>query len=284
MITDSAASLPPAAAASAGVTVVPLGLTIGGEPYRDGEVTMDELVGRLDEGVTTSSPAPGDFADAISARMAEGVDGVVVVTVAASMSATYAAACVAARPLGARALVVDSTSACGAEGLVALAAARQALSGGGLDDVAAEARRAAASVRLVAAIPDVARLVASGRAPALAGWLGSRLRLHPIIEFAGGRVRPRWPTRSTEASVARLLDAWRASRPPGGVSHVAVMHALAPDAAAALEASVKAEVEASVKAEVEAETLFVCPFTPAMVSQVGGGLVGLAWWWERDGA
>ena len=67
-------------------------------------------------------------------------DGVVVLTIAASMSSTHQAAMLAAKDLGEQVRVIDTTTAAGAEGLVVLEAARAARAGGDLDAVEAAAR------------------------------------------------------------------------------------------------------------------------------------------------
>src|SRR5437763_92433 len=90
VITDSAASLPPALAAEAGVTVVPMWVTIGGVPHRDGDLSLEEVMARADDGVSTSGPTPGEIAEAL--ERITGDDGALVLTIAHSMSSTFDAA------------------------------------------------------------------------------------------------------------------------------------------------------------------------------------------------
>ena len=88
IVTDSAAALPAELVAKHRITVVPMWLPIGGESVREGERPLSELLG--DERVSTSGPAPGEFEQAIESRL--GDDGVLVLTIAASMSGTHEAA------------------------------------------------------------------------------------------------------------------------------------------------------------------------------------------------
>ncbi|HET9690344.1 MAG TPA: DegV family protein, partial [Acidimicrobiales bacterium] len=90
IVTDSAASLPADLAAAKGITVVPLHLNLGDESLLDGDIALEQVIDRLDEGLKTSGPAPGEFAAAIAA--ADSGDGVVVLTIAADMSSTHDAA------------------------------------------------------------------------------------------------------------------------------------------------------------------------------------------------
>src|SRR2546423_10739756 len=96
IVTDSAAALPAELVTRHRITVVPMWLTIGGESVREGERPLSELL--ADERVSTSGPAPGEFEEAIESRL--GDDGVVVLTIAASMSSTHEAAAIAARQPG----------------------------------------------------------------------------------------------------------------------------------------------------------------------------------------
>src|SRR5690348_1418622 len=95
IVTDSAAALPPELVEHHHITIVPMWLTIGGESVREGDVPLESLLERHD--ITTSGPTPGEFEQAIKERLQEPtVDGVVVCTIAATMSSTYEAAVVGA--------------------------------------------------------------------------------------------------------------------------------------------------------------------------------------------
>lgn len=281
IVTDSAAALPPALVERHGIRVVPLWLAIGDERHRDGEVPLDEVVRRFDEPITTSAPAPGEFATAITEALAGGP--VVVLTIAAAMSSTHESAVLAAKLVGEGAgdggdqqvAVVDTGTAAGAQALVVLAAARAAEAGADLAGVVAAAERVAARVRLVATVADLERLARSGRVPDAARWLGDRLRVRPLFEFRDGRPRPVRPAFSAEAARQRIVQRCAADAPGGDPSagrlHAAVLHALDPEAAEDLVERL---------APLRPATTLVGPFSPVMVAHTGRGLAGLAWWWE----
>ncbi|MBV8162117.1 MAG: DegV family protein, partial [Acidimicrobiia bacterium] len=92
VVTDSAASIPPALVERLGVVVVPMSVIVGGTVYPDGQLALDEVMSRVDEGVSTSGTNPGEFLEAI-----EAIEGdVVVLTISSLMSSTYQAARTAA--------------------------------------------------------------------------------------------------------------------------------------------------------------------------------------------
>jgi DegV family protein with EDD domain len=270
VFTDSAAALPPDVAAAHGVVVIPMWVTLGGQSFHDGDLGLDELLGRLDEGVTTSGPTPGEVLEAVAAN--EGDEGAVVLTIARSMSGTYDAAATAARMLGEHVRVVDTGTAAGAQGLVVLAAARQAAAGGTLAEVEAAAQRAAARVHLVATLDSLDRLAKSGRVPGAAAWAGRWLGLHPVFEFRAGHPAPLRPARSRAGALERIVGRIRNEADPTAPLHVASLHALAEDAAR--------ELLDAVRAERAVTSAFIASFSAVMVAHTGPGLVGLAWWSE----
>lgn len=274
IVTDSASSIPPELAAAHDITVVPLQLAIGDDTYLDGEVPQQVLLERIRAGVpvTTSAPSPGAFEAAINERMT--ADGVLVLTIASTMSATHKAALVAARLVDGPVRVVDTRTAAGAQGLVVLQAARAAAAGGTLEEVTTIAEQAAAQVRLVATVGSLEFLARSGRVPVLAGRAADALGVRPVFEFRDGQARPLWPSFSRDASVQRILELWRQSRVEGAALHVAALHAVAEPEAQALLAQVRAEVEPA--------TAFVGEFTTVMVVHTGPGIIGLAWLWEQS--
>jgi DegV family protein with EDD domain len=268
VVTDSAAALPPEVAERYGVRVVPLVLHVGNDRYLDGELSLEDLVSRFDEPISTAAPSPGEFLRAIGEARQAGP--VVVLTVAAGISSTHDAARLAAKEVDDDVVVLDTGTAAGAQGLVVVAAARAAADGASAGEVAEVAVEVAGRVRLVATVADLERLARSGRVPDAARWVGDRLGVRPLFEFRNGRARPLRPAFSREAALDRIVT--RCAHGGGdGPLHVAVLHALDPAAADLLERRVAA---------LEPASCVVGPFSPVMVAHTGRGLAGLAWWRE----
>jgi DegV family protein with EDD domain len=270
VVTDGGASLPPALPRN-DVHMVPMTLRSEGREL-DQQLNTDDLVELLDRDLTTSAPTPGAFLEAI--EDADSGDGVVVVTVASQISASYAAARLACQDAGCsdRVRLVDSASATAGQGLVVCAAAGAAASGADVDAVAGAAAHAAGKVRLVAQIPGLGQLVRSGRVPAAAELASKITGLRPVFEVAAGRVRPVRPARSLAGAEARILAAWKQSMVPGARLHLAALHAGEPDAAKRLLEAVYGMTEPA--------SSFVTELSPMMLAHTGAGLSGLSWWWE----
>jgi DegV family protein with EDD domain len=284
--------LPADLVAAHGIRVVPLVLNVGDQRYRDGEISLDDLIARFDEPISTAAPSPGEFATVIAAALTSGP--VVVLTLAAGISTTHDSAKLAAKLVGDDGrtggsggsgrdrdghdgrdgrdiAVLDTGTAAGAQGLVVLAAARAAEDGADLDEVCAVADQVAARVRLTATVADLERLAQSGRVPDAARWLGDRLGVRPMFEFRDGRAKPLRPAFSAEAALDRIVARCVAGAGDGARLHASVLHALNPEAAATLFDRVQ---------ELSPASCLVGPFSPVMVAHTGRGLAGLAWWWE----
>jgi len=268
IVTDGAAALPAEVQARLGVGVVPMTVSIDGIAVVESDLTLDELL--TTPGLTTSGPSPGAFATAMAA--ADSPDGVLVLTVAASLSSTHQSAVLAANSGGAGIRVLDTGTAAGGQALVVEAAAEAAAAGRTLDEVAARADQVARRVRLVGALDGLDQLVRSGRIPALAGKAGDRLGVRPLFEIVDGEIRSLRPAHSIAAASARILKLWRATRPCAGSLHLVALHAGAPHRATALLDAVRSEAEPI--------SSFVSGFGPAMIVNSGPGVFGLAWWWD----
>jgi len=174
VITDSTAAIPRELIDQLDIRVVPMRVEVGGTSYLDGELSPEQLVGHLEEGLKTSAPSPGDFVEMLRATSE---DGAIVLTVTSRLSATYESALTAARISGHkdRITVIDSKTAAGGQGLVVLAAAKAAAEGLSLDAVAKRAVEVSQRVHLVAAVAHVRYLVRGGRMPTTIARAGEAL-------------------------------------------------------------------------------------------------------------
>ncbi|MGH2951973.1 MAG: DegV family protein, partial [Solirubrobacterales bacterium] len=140
VVTDTTSYLPDEIVAEHGIERVSLYVILDGDQRREGEISSGEYsdfyerIRRSSGGATTSQPSVGDFISVYELLLAAGRD-VVSVHISAGISGTCEAALQAREQLvadgkgGERIHVRDSRSACGGQGLVALAAARAAARG-----------------------------------------------------------------------------------------------------------------------------------------------------------
>lgn len=217
MVTDSSASLPPDLVASSGIRVAPQWVVIDGTPYRDGEIECSVLWERmrLDSRVTTAQPTREDLINIFN-TVAASAKKILMVTVASRLSSTFHTACLAAGEAGVDDIVVvDSRTALGGLGLVTLAAAEAAMNREDLAGAMGRANEAIGRVRLFAILETMRYAARSGRAPILASYLGSAIRLYPVLELQQGKAHVRGLARSMEGAMERLRRLiLRAVQPP----------------------------------------------------------------------
>jgi len=279
IVVDSAASLPASAHRLGGMHLVPMRLALGDRTYADGEDLSPAEFYRMlrvsSDRPTTSAPSPAAFLEGFRGA-AQGAESVLCLTVASSFSASFDSAVSAAREAetaipGLEVTVLDSGTAAGGEGLVALAAWRAAGEGQSLQRVKAAAEAVIAKVRLLAFVDTLRYLWKGGRVPGLAHAGASLLRIKPLFELAEGEITSMGRPRTTRNAVKRLEELMR-DRVADGRVHAAVLHA---DAAAPAEA-----LRLWIESEFECEELFVSEFSPVMGAHIGPGLVGVAFWTE----
>lgn len=216
---------------------------------------------------TTSQPSIGDFLSVYEPLLSEGHE-IVSIHLAGGMSGTVAAAEQAREQLGSRAeqvRVIDSRSACGGEGLVVLAAAAAARRDGADGaSVAEHALRAREQLKMWFAIDTLEFLRRGGRIGGAQAWLGSTLKIKPILTVES-EITPIERVRTSRRAFERMVDLLR-TRADDGADAWMVQHIQAPEEAAQLAARGTAIFEGA--------PLVISQIGPVIGTHVGPGLLG----------
>jgi len=186
---------------------------------------------RSSELPTTTNPTIEDFR-AVYERLLTTADAIVSVHSSGQISHTVEAAAEAAEQLGAtdRIHVFDSQSAGGGLGMIALAAARRAAAGETAERVLAVAMEARTENKMWFAVDSLEFLRRSGRIGAASAWIGSTLRVKPILTMESGQMMPVERVRTTARAIERLVDYAR-QRHSSGADAWAVQHVRSPELA-----------------------------------------------------
>ena len=208
IVTDSTADLPAALAQDMGIAVVPLNVHLGDEVFTDGDtIHSDEFYQRLVSSPSlpkTSQPAIGAFMETYQQLLTD-ADGIVSVHISSQVSGTVNAAQLAVSELGSNAIeVVDTLQASLALGLIAVAAAKVAQSGGSLAEVVAEAKSASQRARFFGLVETLEYLEKGGRIGKAQALLGSLLRIKPILTLREGVAHPVEKVRTRAKGLERL--------------------------------------------------------------------------------
>jgi DegV family protein with EDD domain len=273
VVTDSSATVPADLVQQLGIQVVPILLNLNGRTYRDGiDITPGEVYRRQRASKvlpTTAAPSAGDFLR-VYATAARDASGIVSIHLPANLSATYAVASTACQLVdGIPIRLVDSRSVAMGQGFVVLEAARAAAAGADLDGVVARAEEIARQVHVLAALDTLEYLHRGGRIGGAAAFLGTMLKIKPIVYVADGEVAAFAKPRTKSRAVQLVLEemARRTSNRP---LHVAILHADALDEAE--------EMRQKVEKRFDCVELYITEFTPVMGAHAGSGVLGVAFY------
>ena len=211
IVTDSGSDIPSELAKKLGITVIPVYIYFGNEAYKDGvDIGPDELYEKLVKGPvypTTTQPMPSDFAEAYT-RLAKDAEAIVSIHLPAKVSGTYNAALQGieiAKPK-CEVHVVDSLSIAVGLGLIVLAAARVAGSGGKLSEVLAETKKAMEHTQIRALLDTLQYLLKGGRITKAKALVGSLLNVKPILKTKDGELVQAGMARSYAKGIDQLFE------------------------------------------------------------------------------
>jgi DegV family protein with EDD domain len=275
VVTDSTSYLPPALIERDGITVVPLYVVVGGDRIvREIDITdypaFFEELRSAEKLPTTSQPSVGDFAAAFEPLLEAG-DDVVSVHISGGLSGTAEAARQAKEALerdgkgGERVEVVDSTTAAGGLGFMVLAAAKAARDGASAKEAAEHIKQARDELRLWFAIDTLEFLRRGGRIGAASAWIGSTLKVKPILTVEN-EMTPVERVRTSSRAFERLVEYARAAADSGADAWSA-QHINAPEQCQALIDRCR-DVFGS-------EPTIVSEIGPVLSAHTGPGLLGI---------
>jgi DegV family protein with EDD domain len=195
IVTDSVADIPSQIVQELGISIIPVLVRFGEETYRDGiDMTSDQFYERLVHSQVmpvTSVPSLDMFARTY-ARLAEETDEILAIMLSAKLSGLYNAALQSASLMESkcRIEVVDSKLAVMAQGFVVIEAARAARDGAGLDEILEIVNRNIPRADMRAALDTLEYLHRGGRIGKAQAFMGSVLKINPIITVKDGLVEP----------------------------------------------------------------------------------------------
>jgi len=271
VVTDSTADLP--AQFASRIRVVPLAVVIDGVARAEGvDVSCAEVAAALRNrklNVTTSRPAPAEFAQTYRALLDGGASGVVSVHLSAALSGTYESATLAAEEFGDLVRVIDSRSTAMGLGFPALAAAAAAAAGGSVDDVAAAAVAAVSRTETYFVVDTLEHLRRGGRIGAASALLGTALSVKPILHVVDGAIVSRDRVRTSSRALDRLVELAVAAAGDEPTVDVAVQHLDTPDRAERVAAGVRDRLGDRLG------VLYTTEVSAVIGAHVGPGVVGV---------
>lgn len=211
IITDSLGDLPVEILKKLDISVIPLYVLFGTESYRDGvDMTNEQFYARLVSSKTlptTSVPALGTFID-LYENVAKKTDEILVISVSRKLSGTFDTATKAAEIVKtkARIKVIDSLNIIMGQGMLVIQAAEMAKAGAGLDEIAKKVQSNILRTESRMAFDTLEYLKRGGRIGAGQAFLGSILKINPVLGLKDGEVYPLSRERSRVKAIEALYN------------------------------------------------------------------------------
>ena len=268
VVTDSTSDLPLDVARDLGITVIPARVEFGAQVFLDGvDLSTDDFYRRLQSSpvLPKTSPAPIAAFNSAYRRIAERADAIISIHVAARLSVTCDVARQASADLPCPVSVVDSQSASMACGLLAIIAARAARAGGSLPEIDELVREAIPRTVTFGVFGTLEYLARGGRLGRGQAFLGTLLKVNPILAIRNGEVVPVERVRTRARAIERLC---RLVGALGKLREMSVMRTTRPE-----------EVEGLIRRlspGFPPERVYRASIGPTMGTQVGPDAVGVA--------
>ena len=229
LVVDSTTHLPAEMMRPYPIWEVPIMLIWGSEELRDGvDIKADEFYTRLrhsSKSPGTSQPSPQAFKEVFSRLLADGYD-ILGVFISSKFSGTYASAQQAQAMLpGAKIEIIDSLTGSMGTGWPVLSAARAALAGASLAECKALVERALKHTGILLMVDDLQYLHRGGRIGGAQRFLGTALKLKPILEVVESGFIGLERVRTRQKALGRLVELLEERIAGGSPVHLAALHA-----------------------------------------------------------
>ena len=273
IITDSTAYLPQEMLDSLGISVVPLTVNWDGVSYRDGiDIRPDEFYTRLAKSETlptTSQSTVGDYSMVFERLIAQDRD-ILALPISSGISGSVNSAIQAAKMFpNASIVVLDTKLVSMALGFQVLAAARAAADGASLEECAKIAKEAYNHIGVYFVVDTLKYLHAGGRIGGAKRFMGTALRIKPVLEIRDGKIEAVKSVISMKKAVEAMVELVEKDISGRTPVRVSVFHALA-------EAEAKELLDFIVK-KFNAVEGILSYVSPVVGSHVGPGTLSIAY-------
>jgi len=284
VVTGSVGQVPQEIAEELKIHVIPFIVNVNGEEYRDGiDITPGELYRRMrveQVEVHTAAPTVGDYYTSFKNLYESGIHKILCITLSNKLSSAYSAAVNAANLIreeiaNLEVVVFDSLRGAVPQGFLAIEAAKKLVAGVSFEDVVAYVNSQWKKTGLCAALDTLQYLAQGGRIGKAANYVGSALKILPILKINDdGVVAPATVLRNKAKIIPTIIN--RIINETEGYTYLklGVMQADAYEAAEELREEVKKRFPDY------HEEIRIDEFTPVMGAHTGPGLIGLGYLYE----
>jgi DegV family protein with EDD domain len=274
IVTDSTAYLSEAFVREHDIRVVPLYVHFGNEAFREGvDMSDEQFYARLKkepELPTTSQPSAGEFYEVFK-ELDDAGHEILTLTISSKLSGTWNSAMAAKEMLPEAGIsVVDSLSTSIGLQLMVEAAVEAIAAGATREEVAEQVDEITGKMNLLFVVDTLEYLAKGGRIGNARAFLGTVLKVKPILVLQDGAIEPLEQVRSKRKATARMLELIEERL--GGEcldAKVGLLNALVPEEAHALAKQLQERLGCSTEP-------VVSDLGPVIGTHTGPGVIGVA--------
>jgi len=239
IVTDSGSDIPRKIADELGIEIIPFQINISDREYRDGiDITQSEFYKKMIEqniAPKTSQPALGVFVNTYQ-RLLGKFDALISIHISGKLSGAFHTAEMARDMLpGTNIRIVDSLSASMGMGGMVLEAYRALQKGFSIEQVVKMLDTIRDRVHLFVTLDTLEFLKRGGRIGRVKAFLGSVLRIKPLVSVVNGEVEPIAKARNKREAVSMLLAETKRQVSAETRSIITVLHTAAEEEAMKLK-------------------------------------------------
>ncbi len=279
IVTDSVASIPKSFTRALNIHWVAYYIHRGQEVLRDlVTVQAEEFLKWLETAEvlpTTASPGPGDYLKKyVELSENEGVTDIASIHITSKASGAYQAARIA-QSMALEQLprlhieVIDTQNVALCQGWMVIEAARAALAGKKLDDVANIVKKMIPITHMIQTADTLRYLYMGGRIGRAQHLVGSLLNIKPLIGMANGEIVALGTARSRSQAYHAMVDRIESTVGPKGKIKIAYEHA-----AALTEVQ---KLKSMVEERLTVVESFIAELSPALAVHSGPGTAGVCY-------
>lgn len=276
IVTDSTAYIPKELETEYKLHIAPLQVIWGEEQFRDGvDIQPVQFYEKLQDAEimpSTSQATPGAFKEIYKELLNQGYD-IFSIHISTKLSGTIDSAQQAKAMLEVDNIeIFDSESAGMALGFQVLAVARAVANGASIKDCIKIAEKARQNTGVLFAVNTLEFLHRGGRIGGGQAFLGTMLKLKPILEVRDGKIEAAGKVRTMSKAVDKVIEIMKSKVGDKTPIRIAIQHANAlPEARNLLDKVLHSFPEGDI---VEA---FIADVSPAIGTHTGPGVVGIAY-------
>ncbi|WP_247747092.1 DegV family protein [Alkalihalobacillus sp. BA299] len=279
IVTDSTAYLPEALREQKHIKMVPLNVVFGEESIQEEvEITASQFYERMKSTENlpkTSQPAIGLFAELFEQLKRDGYSAAICITLSSEISGTYQSAMSAAEMV--EDFIVkgfDSKISCSPQGYFVLKAAELANEGKNIDELLAVLENMRGQINAYFMVDDLNHLHRGGRLNTAQLFVGSILKIKPVLYFVDGKIQPFEKVRTEKKALQRIYSLLNDEIAGNSSVQITVIHANRLNEAEKIADELRSKYR-------EAD-ISISYFGPVIGTHLGEGSLGISWYIGKE--